>query len=477
MTITPVLLAGGSGTRLWPVSRKSFPKQFAPLVGEESLFQASARRLSGPRYGAPLVMTNADFRFIVAEQLDQIGIVPSAILIEPAGRNTAPAILAAALAAAEKDPDALLLVAPSDHVVPDAEAFGRAVDLGLPAARAGRIVTFGITPTRPETGYGYMEAEGGADSGGEAPLVLKRFVEKPDAANAARMIAQGNFLWNAGIFLFAARTMIDAFKAHAPDYLAPVQAALTEARMDLGFLRLAPEPWDRLPDLSVDYAVLEKADNLSVVRYSGHWSDLGGWDAVWREIQDAAPAERGAVTDARSTAIDCDNVLLRSQDEGIEVVGIGLRDVMVVATDDAVLVAGMDRAQEVRKAVSALKAKGARQAEHFLRDHRPWGWFETLALADRFQVKRIVVNPGAALSLQSHFHRSEHWIVVSGTARVTVDETVTLLTENQSIYVPLGAVHRLENPGKVPMVLIEVQTGAYLGEDDIVRYEDVYSRG
>ena len=473
MAITPVLLAGGSGTRLWPVSRKSFPKQFTPLIGEESLFQASARRLSGPRYGAPLVMTNADFRFIVAEQLDQIQIDPEAILIEPAGRNTAPAILAAALLVAERDPDAVLLVAPSDHVVPDAEGFGRAVDLGLSAAEAGRIVTFGITPTRPETGYGYMEAEGE----GAGPLVLKRFVEKPKAEDAARMIAQGNYLWNGGIFLFAARTMIEAFKTHAPEYLAPVQAALTEARTDLGFLRLAPEPWDRLPDLSIDYAVLEKAKNLSVVRYSGHWSDLGGWDAVWRETQTDAPAERGAVTDARSTAIDCDNVLLRSQDEGIEVVGIGLQDVMVVATNDAVLVAGMDRAQEVRRAVSALKDKGARQAETFLRDHRPWGWFETLALADRFQVKRIVVNPGAALSLQSHFHRSEHWVVVSGTARVTVDETVTLVTENQSIYVPLGAVHRMENPGKVPMVLIEVQTGVYLGEDDIVRYEDVYSRG
>ena len=473
MAITPVLLAGGSGTRLWPVSRKSFPKQFTPLIGEESLFQASARRLSGPRYGAPLVMTNADFRFIVAEQLDQIQIDPEAILIEPAGRNTAPAILAAALLVAERDPDAVLLVAPSDHVVPDAEGFGRAVDLGLSAAEAGRIVTFGITPTRPETGYGYMEAEGE----GAGPLVLKRFVEKPKAEDAARMIAQGNYLWNGGIFLFAARTMIEAFKTHAPEYLAPVQAALTEARTDLGFLRLAPEPWDRLPDLSIDYAVLEKAKNLSVVRYSGHWSDLGGWDAVWRETQTDAPAERGAVTDARSTAIDCDNVLLRSQDEGIEVVGIGLQDVMVVATNDAVLVAGMDRAQEVRRAVSALKDKGARQAETFLRDHRPWGWFETLALADRFQVERIVVNPGAALSLQSHFHRSEHWIVVSGTARVTVDETVTLVTENQSIYVPLGAVHRMENPGKVPMVLIEVQTGVYLGEDDIVRYEDVYSRG
>ncbi|MTH35630.1 mannose-1-phosphate guanylyltransferase/mannose-6-phosphate isomerase [Paracoccus limosus] len=472
MVITPVLLAGGSGTRLWPVSRKSFPKQFAPLVGHETLFQASARRLAGPRYGAPVVMTNADFRFVVAEQLNEIGVKPAAILIEPAGRNTAPAILAAALTVARTDPQALLLVAPSDHVVPDAEAFGRAVELGAEAALAGRIVTFGIAPTRPETGYGYMEAE----EAGEGPVRLKRFVEKPDATRAAEMIAQGTYLWNAGIFLFQAQVMIDAFRAHAPDYLAPVQAALDEARSDLGFLRLAPEPWDRLPDLSIDYAVLEKANNLSVVRFSGHWSDLGGWDAVWREsLGDQAP-ERGAVTDDRSTAIDCDNVLLRSQDEGIEVVGIGLKDVMVVSTKDAVLVAGMDRAQEVRHAVSALKSKGARQAEAFLRDHRPWGWYETLALADRFQVKRIVVNPGAALSLQSHFHRSEHWIVVSGTARVTVDDTVTLVTENQSIYVPLGAVHRMENPGKVPMVLIEVQTGAYLGEDDIVRYEDVYSR-
>lgn len=472
MVITPVLLAGGSGTRLWPVSRKSFPKQFVSLIGDRTLFQASALRLSGARFAPPLVMTNADFRFIVAEQLDQIGIDPAAILIEPSGRNTAPAILAAALTVARDDPQALLLVAPSDHVVPDAEAFGRAVELGAPAAQAGQIVTFGITPTRPETGYGYMEAE----SGGEGPVGLKRFVEKPDAEHAAQMIAQGNFLWNAGIFLFSAQTMIDAFTQHAPEFLPPVQAALAEARRDLGFLRIAPEPWDRLPDLSIDYAVLEKARNLSVVRFSGHWSDLGGWDAVWREAQAYQPVRNGAVTDDRSTAIDCDNVLLRSQDEGVEIVGIGLKDVMVVSTKDAVLVAGMDRAQEVKKAVSALKAKGVRQAESFLRDNRPWGWYETLALADRFQVKRIVVNPGAALSLQSHFHRSEHWIVVSGTARVTVDETVTLVTENQSIYVPLGAVHRMENPGKVPMVLIEVQTGAYLGEDDIVRYEDVYSR-
>ena len=277
--ITPVLMAGGSGTRLWPVSRKSFPKQFAQLVGDETLFQASARRLSGEGFGDPVVMTNADFRFIVAEQLDQIGITPQAIVIEPVGRNTAPAILAAALMAGADDPDRLLLVAPSDHVIPDVAAFARAVQAGAVPARQGRIVTFGITPTRPETGYGYLELAGP----GEGPQPLARFVEKPDAARAQQMLEQGNFLWNAGIFLFSARSMIEAFRAHAPAYLEPVQTAIDAAHTDLGFLRLARAPWDGLEDQSIDYAVMEKADNLTVVRFSDHWSDLGGWDAVWRD--------------------------------------------------------------------------------------------------------------------------------------------------------------------------------------------------
>lgn len=471
--ITPVLMAGGSGTRLWPVSRKAFPKQFATLIGDETLFQASARRLSGDDYAAPIVMTNADFRFIVAEQLDQIGMIAADIVIEPEGRNTAPAVLAAAQMVAAGDPDGLLLVAPSDHVIPDVDAFTRAVQQGAVAARAGRIVTFGITPTRAETGYGYLELDGE----GEGPQPLRRFVEKPDAARAAEMLAQGNYLWNAGIFLFSARSMIAAFEAYASEYLAPVAAAIDEASKDLGFLRLAAGPWAGLPDNSIDYAVMEKAPNLTVVRFSDHWSDLGGWDAVWREMLGNEPAEDGVVTGPHTTALDCRNSLLRSDGAHMQVVGIGLEDVMVVATSDAVLVAGMDRAQDVRHAVKSLKGQDRKQAEAFPRDHRPWGWFETLALDDRFQVKRIVVKPGASLSLQSHVHRSEHWVVVSGTARVTVDDKVTLVTENQSIYVPLGAVHRMENPGKVPMVLIEVQTGAYLGEDDIIRYEDVYARG
>lgn len=472
--ITPILLCGGSGTRLWPLSRKSYPKQFVPLTGETTLFQASAARLSGPGFAAPLVLTGSDFRFIVTEQLAAAGIDPDAVLIEPEGRNTAPAVLAAALWLERSDPEALMLVAPSDHVVPDAAAFRAAVEAGAEAARAGRLVTFGIRPDRAETGYGYLELAEDPGDFTARPLALKRFVEKPDAAGAAEMLAAGTYLWNAGIFLFSVQTILAAFRAYAPGLIAPVQAALAEGQPDLGFFRLAPEPWAGAEDISIDYAVMERADNLSVVPFAAGWSDLGGWDAVWRE----APRDgRGVAVSGPATALDCDDTLLRSEDSRLEVVGIGLKNIVAVAMPDAVLVADAARAQEVKQAVAALKAKGAAQAESFPLDHRPWGWFESLVIGDRFQVKRIHVHPGAALSLQSHHHRSEHWIVVEGTAKVTVDGEVKLVTENQSVYIPLGAVHRMENPGKVPMVLIEVQTGSYLGEDDIIRYEDVYARG
>jgi mannose-1-phosphate guanylyltransferase/mannose-6-phosphate isomerase len=367
-----------------------------------------------------------------------------------------------------------MLVAPSDHVVPDAAAFRAAVAAARPAAEAGRLVTFGIRPDRAETGYGWLELVPGARGDSAEPIGLARFVEKPDAETAAQMLAAGNYLWNAGIFLFSARAILAAFEAHVPEMLAPVRAALAEARADLGFLRLASDPWSGAEAISIDYAVMERADNLSVMPYGGGWSDLGDWAAVWRETP---PAADGNATAGNVTAIDCEGSLLRSESEGLKLVGIGLRDMVAVAMADAVIVAPKDRAQDVKTAVAAMKAEGALQAETFPRDHRPWGWFETLILADRFQVKRIVVHPGAALSLQSHHHRSEHWIVVSGTARVTVDDTVQLLTENQSVYIPLGARHRMENPGKVPMVLIEVQTGTYLGEDDIIRYDDIYARG
>ncbi|MBQ4824457.1 mannose-1-phosphate guanylyltransferase/mannose-6-phosphate isomerase [Leisingera sp. HS039] len=472
--IHPILLCGGSGTRLWPLSRKSYPKQFVPLTGEQTLFQASAARLSGEGFAPPLVLTNSDFRFIVTEQLAGAGIDPGAVLIEPAGRNTAPAVLAAALWLEKQDPEALMLVAPSDHVVPDAAAFRAAVTAGEAAARDGQLVTFGIKPDRAETGYGYLELVTDPGDFTPRPIGLKRFVEKPDAQTAAQMLASGQYLWNAGIFLFSVKTILAAFRAHAPDLLAPVQAAVDQGQPDLGFLRLDPAAWQGAADISIDYAVMEKAANLSVVPFAGGWSDLGGWDAVWRESN---PDAAGVVTSGSATAIDCADSLLRSEGEGLELVGIGLENIIAVAMPDAVLVAAADRAQDVKQAVAALKEKRAKQATEFPMDHRPWGWFESLAVGDRFQVKRIHVHPGAALSLQSHHHRSEHWIVVEGTAKVTVDDTVQLVTENQSVYIPLGAVHRMENPGKVPMVLIEVQTGSYLGEDDIIRYEDVYARG
>ncbi|HSG54127.1 MAG TPA: mannose-1-phosphate guanylyltransferase/mannose-6-phosphate isomerase, partial [Paracoccaceae bacterium] len=360
---------------------------------------------------------------------------------------------------AQRDPQALMLVAPSDHVIPDSDGFARTVTAAVPRAQAGDLVTFGITPTRPETGYGYLELAPGAQADAQSPQPLTRFVEKPDAGRAETMLAAGNFLWNAGIFLFTARAMIDAFETHAPDTLSAVRAALEDAQSDLGFTRLAPEPWARCADISIDYAIMEKASNLAVMPYHGAWSDLGGWDAVWMESN---PDAAGNVTSRGATAIDCTDTLLRSEDEGLQLVGIGLEDMIAIAMKDAVLVAPKSQAQRVKEAVAALKEKGESQAVQLPRDYRPWGWYESLVIGGRFQVKRIVVTPGASLSLQSHHHRSEHWIVVEGTAKVTVDDTVQLVSENQSVYIPLGAVHRMENPGKLPMVLIEVQTGSYL---------------
>lgn len=475
--VTPVLLSGGSGTRLWPLSRKSYPKQFADIFGDRTLFQQAALRFSVPSEGAtfakPLIVTGSDFRFVVTEQLAEIGIDPGAVLIEPEPRNTAPAVLAAALYLQQQDPDAVMLISPSDHAIPDAAAFRAAVARGLPAAAMGQILTFGIAPDRPETGYGYLELASAPGSDG-APVTLTRFVEKPDAAKAAEMVQSGNYLWNAGIFLARASDLVRAFQTHAPDLIPSVTKALSEATVDLGFLRLEPLSFAQAPSISVDYAVMEKADNLAVVPFADGWSDLGGWDAVWRE---QGPDAQGVACHGPAEAIDCHDTLLRSESEGQVLVGIGLDNIIAIAMPDAVLIAPKDRAQDVRLAVDLLKQKGARQAETLPRDYRPWGWYETLALGARFQVKRIVVHPGAALSLQSHHHRSEHWIVVEGTARVTIDEETRLITENQSVYIPLGAVHRMENPGKLPMVLIEVQTGSYLGEDDIIRYQDVYARG
>ena len=473
--IHPVLLCGGSGTRLWPLSRKSHPKQFVELLGEESLFQASARRLSGAGFAAPSVVTGSDFRFMVVEQLAAIEIAPKNILIEPSARNTAAAICAAAVALDAQNCDSLMLVAPSDHVIPDAEQFRSTVEAAAQTACDGQIVTFGIRPDRAETGYGWLALTAPPSSDlTPTPQPLSSFIEKPDAERAETLFSSGMHLWNAGIFLFSTSTILAAFAEFAPETLSKVRDAFEAAETDLGFTRLAAEPWFALEDISIDYAVMERAPNLYVMPFGSSWSDLGDWKAIWREGKaDSA----GVITSGPSTALDCKNTLLQATSETQQLVAIGLEDIIAVAMPDAVLVAHKDRAQDVKIAVNKLKKNGVAQAETLPRDYRPWGWFESIALGPSFQVKRIVVKPGASLSLQSHNHRSEHWVVVEGTARVTIDDVIKTVIENQSVYIPLGAVHRMENSGKLPLTLIEVQTGSYFGEDDIIRYDDVYARG
>ena len=406
------------------------------------------------------------------EQLQEIGIDPGPILIEPEAKNTAAAILAASTFLYAKDENAILIVAPSDHIIPNTRQFHKVVEVGLSYVDDCKLVTFGIKPMRPETGYGYLElSENSRDIYGTSNL--KSFVEKPSLDQAEQMLAAGNFLWNAGIFLFRAKDMIDAFKEHVPNMIDLVSKSVIGASVDLGFLRLDAEPWSMLEDISIDYAIMEKSQNLVAVPYKSKWSDLGGWDAVWSESKQD---QDGNVTSEAANVMDCTNSLLRSESSNQQLVGIGLDNIMAIAMPDAVLIAHKNRAQEVKEAVALLKTKELRQAEIFPKDHRPWGWFESLVLSDSFQVKRICVKPGAALSLQSHNHRSEHWIIVGGTAKVTIDGEIKLLTEGQSVYVPLGAKHRMANPFEAPMILIEVQIGNYLGEDDIIRYEDVYAR-
>lgn len=467
--IVPTILCGGSGSRLWPASRDSYPKQFLALTGQESLFQDTLARVVGDGFAKPIIVTGADYRFLVAEQARLRGQTVD-IVLEPLRRDSCAAIAAAAELAVKRDPNAVLLVLAADHAMPDPDSFRAHVARGLPAAEAGRIVTFGIRPTAPATGYGYIQP--GAELDGFAGVhAIAAFVEKPDRATAETYVASGH-LWNSGNFLFSAQVFLDELAALQPDIAGPVKEAVEKAKRDLDFLRLDEAAFGRSISKSVDYAVMEKTTRAAVVPSDFAWSDIGAWNAIW-EL---------ATKDADGNAGQGDAVFYASQNcyvhaPDVLTAVVGLKDVVVVTTRDAVLVADRARSEDVKKLVAELSKSGRKEAVEHLRAYRPWGALEAIDAGKRYQVKRITVNPGGKLSLQSHIHRSEHWVVVSGTARITVGEETRLLGENQSIYIPLGMKHRLENPGRIPLELIEVQSGAYLAEDDIIRHDDVYGRG
>lgn len=462
----PVILSGGSGTRLWPLSRDAFPKQFLALVGHDSMLQATWHRVAPLTSGGPIVVAGEAHRFMVAEQLREAGCAEAKILLEPVARNTAPAIAAAALEATRDGADPLLLVLPSDHVIADADAFRAAVRAASAAAEAGALVTFGIVPTGPETGYGYIKAVAG-----EGVRAVERFVEKPDAATAAAYVASGDYAWNSGMFLFRASAYLAELERHQPAMLAACREALAQARRDVDFVRLDATTFAVSPSDSIDYAVMEKTAHAAVLAIDVGWNDVGSWAALWQvaEQDGDGNAHHGDVL-----ARDCRDTL--AWGDGRLLALLGLRDVVVVDTADAVLVAHKDHVQDVKAIVAELKRRGRGETSLHRKVYRPWGHYDSVDVGERFQVKRITVKPGAALSLQMHHHRAEHWIVVSGTAKVTRGDEVILLGENQSTYIPLGVKHRLENPGVVPLELVEVQSGSYLGEDDIVRFEDVYGR-
>lgn len=469
--IHPVILSGGVGARLWPMSRAHYPKQLLPLVGPRSMIEETALRARGPQFANPVVICNETHRFLIAELLAQSGIAGAQIVLEPVGRNTAPAVAAAALLVAERDPNGLMLVLPSDHVVRDGDAFRAAVAMAADAAAAGWLVTFGITPDHPESAYGYIRA-GAALPGLAGVNAIDRFVEKPDLAAATAYLAEGTYSWNSGMFLFQAQTCLAEIERHEPSILEACRAAVAAARRDLDFLRLEESSFKRSPSISIDYAVMERTDRAAVVPADMGWNDVGAWTALWN-IGDKD--RNGNVLLGDVIAEDVHDAYIRSSD-GTLVAAVGIDDVVVVATDDAVLVTSRSTAQDVKLIVSRLRDTEREERLSHSRVYRPWGTYRTIDFGDRFRVKQITVKPGAILSLQYHHHRAEHWVVVEGTARVTCGDRTFLLQENESTFIPTGQKHRLENPGKVPLRIIEVQSGSYLGEDDIVRLEDLYGR-
>ena len=480
--VTPVIMAGGSGTRLWPLSRAGYPKQFLVLGADpqdrSSLFQQAVRRLAalqapGTTVGAPLIVGNEDHRFLVLDQLRELGIAPQALLLEPMGRNTAPALTLAALQARAAGQDPILVMTPADQTVTRPDAFQNALGQAVAAAADGTIVILGITPDRPETGYGYIRSA--RDRGPHGEQAVLQFVEKPDSATAARYLAEGDYAWNSGMFVLRASAWLKALSTFRPDIEAATRAAWDARQADQVFVRPERTLFGKIPSESIDYAVMEKCPGsehtIRMVPLDAGWSDLGAWDAVW---QVAARDEAGNAAMGDAIIRDSRNTLVHATSRLVG--AVGLEDVVIVETPDAVLVADRARSQEVKQIVGTLTAQKREEYALHRKVHRPWGWYDSIDQGPRFQVKRIMVKPGASLSLQMHHHRAEHWIVVSGTAEVTNGDTTIVLSENQSTYIPLGQVHRLANPGKVPLEIIEVQSGSYLGEDDIVRFEDTYGR-
>jgi mannose-1-phosphate guanylyltransferase/mannose-6-phosphate isomerase len=474
LSLIPVILSGGSGTRLWPMSRQLYPKQFIPLIGKESLFQTTLRRLDGLRsLGPPIVVCHQEHRFMAAEQLRQLVLGEVSILLEPAPRNTAPAIGVAALEACRWRDDAVLLVLPADHIIHDIKAFHDAVQVGFEASSTGLLVTFGIVPDNPETGYGYIHRGVPLDVGSTELNVYRvdEFKEKPDLIKAEEYLSQGGYYWNSGMFMFKASDYLQELQRHAPNIHAACTLAYQERVKDLDFIRLDPVAFEQSPQDSIDYAVMEKTNNAVVIPLQAGWSDVGSWDALW---QAQMRSETDNVTLGDVIVEDCRSCYVNANYRLVAI--LGMKNTVVIETADAVLVMPKERAQEVRTIVDHLKTSQREELVLHRKVFRPWGAFENIDVADRFQVKRITVNPGHSLSLQMHHHRAEHWIVVKGTARVVCNAEEFLLSENESTYIPIGARHRLENPGKITLELIEVQSGSYLGEDDISRFEDKYGR-
>jgi mannose-1-phosphate guanylyltransferase/mannose-6-phosphate isomerase len=467
--VTPVILCGGAGTRLWPVSREKMPKHFVPLIGSLTTFQQVLERVThDPLFATPIIVTNADFRFVVAEQM-RARSVTATIILEPQRRDSAAAIAAVSEFAVKRDANAVLLVVAADHLIPDAEAFAAACRTALPAAAAGSIVTFGVEPAYPATSYGYISAKPATN--GSAVRGVAAFVEKPDEATATGYVKHG-YLWNSGNFMFRADVMLRELTQFEPDIVTAARGAVDNLVSDLDFYRLAEAPFAQAPRKSIDYAVMERTEHAAVLPVNFHWSDIGNWKSVW-DVQERDAA--GNVIEGPAEVLNTKNSLIRSEETILTTV-IGLDDIVVVATSDAVLVVAKQEAERVKDLVEQLKARNRNEALEHRRIYRPWGFYQTADLGTRYQVKRICVNSGGRLSLQKHFHRSEHWVVVRGVAEVTVGDEVRLVHENESVYVPIGAVHRLANPGKIPLELIEVQVGSYLGEDDILRLDDVYHR-